>query len=177
MAYKTQFRDVKYPESIDELAALGEDANSLRSLGAALYNHLAGIQSEDNTHNALRVVLGVTKQTSHLIEPSKKAKLIYFVQGAGIAAKKARNPEQVEYLSGLLQNLGYEGKQSGRTKKIREILTSMAPPDEKRLQALFGVGEKYQHVIEDIGKDFEATSKRIRQVEARALKKLKTIKE
>jgi hypothetical protein len=158
MAYKTNIREVKYPESIEELAALGEDANSMRSLGAAFYKHLAGIQSGTNLPNALRVVFGVTKQTLHLIGPSGKPKLIYIVQGAEKAAEKAGNPEDVKYLSGLLQDLGYEGKQSDHTKTTREILTSVG---------------KHYGVIEEIGKDFEATQKRIRKIEARAFKKLK----
>lgn len=41
MPYKTRFREVKTPKSAADMRAIGTDANSLRSMGAAMYRQLS----------------------------------------------------------------------------------------------------------------------------------------
>ncbi len=45
--------------------------------------------------------------------------------------------------------------------------------EEKVLRMRFGIGEKSDHTLEEVGQDFEVTRERIRQIEAKALRKLR----
>ncbi len=55
----------------------------------------------------------------------------------------------------------------------RSVLTSLTPREEKVLRMRFGIGERRDHTLEEIGQDFDVTRERIRQIEAKALRKLR----
>ena len=55
----------------------------------------------------------------------------------------------------------------------RKVLASLTPREEKVLRMRFGIGEKYDHTLEEVGQDFDVTRERIRQIEAKALRKLR----
>ena len=57
--------------------------------------------------------------------------------------------------------------------QIRKILATLTPREEKVLRMRFGIGEKSDHTLEEVGKDFTVTRERIRQIEAKALRKLR----
>ncbi|GAC1353381.1 MAG: RNA polymerase sigma factor RpoD [Polyangiales bacterium] len=57
--------------------------------------------------------------------------------------------------------------------QTRKVLKSLTPREEKVLRMRFGIGEKSDHTLEEVGQDFEVTRERIRQIEAKALKKLR----
>jgi RNA polymerase primary sigma factor len=57
--------------------------------------------------------------------------------------------------------------------KTREVLRTLTPREEKVLRMRFGIGEKSDHTLEEVGQDFEVTRERIRQIEAKALRKLR----
>jgi RNA polymerase primary sigma factor len=57
--------------------------------------------------------------------------------------------------------------------QTRKILTSLTPREEKVLRMRFGIGEKSDHTLEEVGRDFNVTRERIRQIEAKALRKLR----
>ena len=54
-----------------------------------------------------------------------------------------------------------------------EVLASLSPREEKVLRMRFGIGEKSDHTLEEVGQDFSVTRERIRQIEAKALRKLR----
>ena len=54
-----------------------------------------------------------------------------------------------------------------------EVLSSLSPREEKVLRMRFGIGEKSDHTLEEVGQDFNVTRERIRQIEAKALRKLR----
>ncbi len=56
---------------------------------------------------------------------------------------------------------------------IDEILSTLSPREEKVLRMRFGIGEKYDHTLEEVGQDFGVTRERIRQIEQKALRKLR----
>jgi RNA polymerase primary sigma factor len=54
-----------------------------------------------------------------------------------------------------------------------QVLATLTPREEKVLRMRFGIGEKADHTLEEVGRDFEVTRERIRQIEAKALRKLR----
>ncbi|MBM4354810.1 MAG: RNA polymerase sigma factor RpoD [Deltaproteobacteria bacterium] len=57
--------------------------------------------------------------------------------------------------------------------QTRKVLATLTPREEKVLRMRFGIGEKSDHTLEEVGQDFFVTRERIRQIEAKALKKLR----
>jgi RNA polymerase primary sigma factor len=55
----------------------------------------------------------------------------------------------------------------------RQVLKSLTSREEKVLRMRFGIGERRDHTLEEIGQDFDVTRERIRQIEAKALRKLR----
>ena len=53
------------------------------------------------------------------------------------------------------------------------ILSSLTPREERVLRMRFGIGMNTDHTLEEVGKQFNVTRERIRQIEAKALRKLK----
>ena len=53
------------------------------------------------------------------------------------------------------------------------ILASLTPREERVLRMRFGIGMNTDHTIEEVGQQFRVTRERIRQIEAKALRKLK----
>jgi RNA polymerase primary sigma factor len=57
--------------------------------------------------------------------------------------------------------------------QTRDVLKTLTPREEKVLRMRFGIGEKSDHTLEEVGRDFSVTRERIRQIEAKALRKLR----
>ncbi|MBN1276927.1 MAG: RNA polymerase sigma factor RpoD [Deltaproteobacteria bacterium] len=61
----------------------------------------------------------------------------------------------------------------GLAEQTRRVLRTLTPREEKVLRMRFGIGEKADHTLEEVGRDFSVTRERIRQIEAKALRKLR----
>ncbi len=59
------------------------------------------------------------------------------------------------------------------SEQTARVLGTLTPREEKVLRMRFGIGEKSDHTLEEVGQDFEVTRERIRQIEAKALRKLR----
>jgi RNA polymerase primary sigma factor len=57
--------------------------------------------------------------------------------------------------------------------RTRKVLATLTQREEKVLKLRFGIGERSNHTLEEVGQDFEVTRERIRQIEAKALRKLR----
>jgi RNA polymerase primary sigma factor len=53
------------------------------------------------------------------------------------------------------------------------VLSSLTPREERVLRMRFGIGMNSDHTLEEVGQQFNVTRERIRQIEAKALRKLK----
>lgn len=58
-------------------------------------------------------------------------------------------------------------------KKIDKILCSLPPKEEKIIRKRFGIGVDVPHTLEEVGMEFDVTRERIRQIEVKAIRKLK----
>ena len=58
-------------------------------------------------------------------------------------------------------------------RQINQVLETLSPREERVLRKRFGIGESTDHTLEEVGQDFEVTRERIRQIEAKALRKLR----
>ena len=54
-----------------------------------------------------------------------------------------------------------------------DVLTTLTPREEMVLKLRFGLEDGRQRTLEEVGKEFKVTRERIRQIEAKALRKLK----
>jgi len=55
----------------------------------------------------------------------------------------------------------------------QKVLATLTPREERVLRMRFGIGEHSDHTLEEVGQDFDVTRERIRQIEAKALRKLR----
>ncbi|MCA9504446.1 MAG: RNA polymerase sigma factor RpoD [Spirochaetaceae bacterium] len=63
--------------------------------------------------------------------------------------------------------------QSSLAEHTRELLSTLAPREARVLRMRFGIGERSNRTLEEVGQDFDVTRERIRQIEAKALRKLR----
>ena len=56
---------------------------------------------------------------------------------------------------------------------VSKVLQTLTPREEKVLRKRFGIGEATDHTLEEVGQEFKVTRERIRQIEAKALRKLR----
>jgi RNA polymerase primary sigma factor len=57
--------------------------------------------------------------------------------------------------------------------RVRELLKTLTPREEKVIKMRFGIDVASEHTLEEVGKDFSVTRERIRQIEVKALRKLR----
>jgi RNA polymerase primary sigma factor len=63
--------------------------------------------------------------------------------------------------------------QSNLRETTTRVLASLTPREERVLRMRFGIGMNNDHTLEEVGQQFSVTRERIRQIEAKALRKLK----
>ena len=63
--------------------------------------------------------------------------------------------------------------QAGLRDVVKDILDGLTPREAKVLRMRFGIEMSTDHTLEEVGKQFDVTRERIRQIEAKALRKLK----
>jgi RNA polymerase primary sigma factor len=108
----------------------------------------------------VRKVLKISKEPISLETPIGDEDDSGSSLGDFIEDKSAINPSNAV----MLMNL---------SEQTRKVLATLTPREEKVLRMRFGIGEKSDHTLEEVGQDFEVTRERIRQIEAKALRKLR----
>jgi RNA polymerase primary sigma factor len=59
------------------------------------------------------------------------------------------------------------------TNQVERALSTLSPKEKEILRLRFGIGEEGEHTLEEVGKRFSVTRERIRQIETKALRKLR----
>jgi len=106
----------------------------------------------------VRMVLKIAKEPISLETPvgdEEDSNLADFVED-----KNAVNPAEAVVEASL-------------SDQTRRVLATLAPREERVLKMRFGIGERANHTLEEVGQDFAVTRERIRQIEAKALRKLR----
>jgi RNA polymerase primary sigma factor len=63
--------------------------------------------------------------------------------------------------------------ESGLRRQTMQVLSTLTPREEQVLKLRFGIGERSDHTLEEVGGRFSVTRERIRQIESKALRKLR----
>jgi RNA polymerase primary sigma factor len=106
----------------------------------------------------VRMVLKIAKEPVSLETPvgeDEDSQLGDFIED-----KNAVSPQDAIVSNNLAEN-------------ARRVLATLSPREEQVLKMRFGIGERANHTLEEVGQDFDVTRERIRQIEAKALRKLR----
>jgi len=106
----------------------------------------------------VRAVLKMAQQPISLQSPVGDGDETSF--GDFIEDKSSENPSEVTSFS-LLKD------------KLTNVLSSLSERERKVLELRFGIGDGYPRTLEEVGKQFRVTRERIRQIEAKALRKMR----
>ena len=60
-----------------------------------------------------------------------------------------------------------------RSEQVQKVLKTLSPREEEVLKMRFGIADGFEHTLEEVGKKFAVTRERIRQIESKALRKLR----
>jgi RNA polymerase sigma factor (sigma-70 family) len=75
--------------------------------------------------------------------------------------------------SGTKLDMVHEMSRIEQSQELRQVLSTLSPREEKVIRMRFGIGERSEYTLEEVGKNFGLTRERIRQIEKEALKKLR----
>ena len=129
---------------------------------------LTYLNGKSPTDDELAVALG--------IDPKQMMKLLWRAQATEVAEGDSLISEDVTLLS-LIPDQGASQfeilSQRELEVRIQYMLMGLTPREERVLRLRFGVGLDREHTLEAVGEQFGVTRERIRQIEAKSLRKLK----
>ena len=127
-------------------------------------------------------VLGREPQPEELSEtlelPLEKVRMVLRIANDPISLETPVGEEDDGRLSDFIEDTNVVNPadaviQSSLAEHTRELLATLAPREARVLRMRFGIGERANRTLEEVGQDFDVTRERIRQIEAKALRKLR----
>ena len=127
-------------------------------------------------------VLGREPQPEELSEtlelPLEKVRMVLRIANDPISLETPVGEEDDSRLSDFIEdpngvNPADAVIQSRLAEHTRQLLATLAPREARVLRMRFGIGEQSNRTLEEVGQDFDVTRERIRQIEAKALRKLR----
>jgi RNA polymerase primary sigma factor len=110
--------------------------------------------------------------------PAEKVRKVLRITKEPISLETPINDEEDTHLSDFIEDKRTPSPQDSvifndLKDQLNKVLATLSPREEKVIRMRFGIGEKQDYTLEEVGQVFEVTRERIRQIEAKALKKLK----
>ncbi|MCX7856411.1 MAG: RNA polymerase sigma factor RpoD [Deltaproteobacteria bacterium] len=110
--------------------------------------------------------------------PPEKVRKVLRITKEPISLETPINDEEDTHLSDFIEDKRTPSPQDSvifndLREQLEKVLATLSPREEKVIRMRFGIGEKRDYTLEEVGQIFEVTRERIRQIEAKALKKLK----
>ena len=110
--------------------------------------------------------------------PLDKVRKVLKVVREPISLETPIGEEEDSHLGDFIEDKGVQSPSDAAistnlAEHTRRALSTLTPREEKILRMRFGIGEKSEHTLEEVGQDFKVTRERIRQIEAKALTKLR----
>lgn len=109
----------------------------------------------DKVHHLIKISQGVVSLETPVGEDEEDSILAEFIEDEKIP------PPNIEAARALLKE------------RLREILDDLTPRERKILEMRFGLKDGITHTLEEVGKEFGITRERVRQIEAKALEKIR----
>jgi RNA polymerase primary sigma factor len=110
--------------------------------------------------------------------PLEKVQMVLKIAKEPISLESPIGEDEDSHLGDFIEDrqrlsLTDEVMQRNLSEQTHKILATLTPREEKVLKMRFGIGERSNHTLEEVGQDFAVTRERIRQIEAKALRKLR----
>ncbi len=110
--------------------------------------------------------------------PVEKVRMVLKIAKEPISLETPVGEEEDSHLGDFIEDKGAESPQesvlsSNLAENTLKVLSTLSPREEQVLKMRFGIGERANHTLEEVGQDFDVTRERIRQIEAKALRKLR----
>ena len=114
----------------------------------------------------------------HMEMPEDKVRRVLKIAKEPISMESPVGDDEDSHLGDFIEDENAEKPldetiNSGLSDSTRDILSSLTPREAKVLRRRFGIDMNTDHTLEEVGKQFDVTRERIRQIEAKALRKLR----
>lgn len=116
--------------------------------------------------------------SKHMDMPEEKIRKVLKIAKEPISMETPIGEDEDTNLGDFIEDVNMESPvdfatSTGLKEAIKEILGSLTPREAKVLRMRFGIDMNTDHTLEEVGKQFDVTRERIRQIEAKALRKLR----
>jgi RNA polymerase sigma factor (sigma-70 family) len=133
------------------------------------------VQAKKNGNGKSEEIIGSSGMSADEVE------WILAITGEPISLDAPSNSEETRYVGDMIEDRKLANPFDAAVNlnlavQTRKVLALLTPREEKVLRMRFGIGEKKDHTLDEISRDFKITRERIRQIEARALQKLQRSK-
>jgi RNA polymerase primary sigma factor len=110
--------------------------------------------------------------------PLEKVRMVLKIAREPISLETPVGEDDDSHLSDFIEDSNALSPQdavirSNLAEQTRSVLATLAPREARVLRMRFGIDERSNHTLEEVGQDFDVTRERIRQIEAKALRKLR----
>ncbi len=110
--------------------------------------------------------------------PEDKIRKVMKIAKEPISMETPIGDDEDSHLGDFIEDTNVESPletatETGLRETVHEVLASLTPREAKVLRMRFGIDMNTDHTLEEVGKQFDVTRERIRQIEAKALRKLR----